>query len=84
MEPLIGKYIEATQDLKLLLRWVDGKLCRISDWYIPEIKKGYKLKVKDVRNGNVVLQNLSSKDWTVCEVFEYEIEDFKVLKDDFI
>lgn len=82
MEPLIGKYIQATHDISLLLKWVDGRLIKISSWEIPQIKKGWVFKVKDCRNGNVILQNLSSKDWLVCEVTEDEIEDFKVIPED--
>lgn len=83
-DPLIGKFVQATSDISLVNKFVDGVLCRLDDFYIPKIKSGWKFRVKDSRDGIVVLQNLSSNDWVVCEVTEDEIGDFKLISKDSI
>lgn len=79
MEPLIGKIIESTQEFYLKNKLVDGKLCSPLAFYAPKIRKGWKFRVKDCKQGVVILQNLNSEDWKECELTEEDIADFKVV-----
>ena len=78
MNYLIGKILRATKDLSLSYRVVDGKVCNPSNFYTPTIHFNDYVFVKAAEDEIITLQNLSSEEWTVCEVALEDIEDFKV------
>ena len=80
MNYLIGKCLRATKDLSLSYRVVDGKICNPSNFYTPTIHFNDYVFVKAAEDETITLHNLSSEEWTVCEVTLEDIEDFKVVK----
>ena len=81
---LVGKCIKATNRLRLINKVVDGRLITISNFYIPDIYPGDCFLIKSIEDDTIILQNLNSDSWKICEVTLDDIEEFKIISKDSI